>query len=550
MNRYWCFLFGVYLISQLSVAQLMEIRKFYEVGDYINCTERITKKLNDPNTSKDELYLCYHFLSEIKRTNNDFQDALDVQLKSEPFAQSSKRKLHYFNRRGAIFYQWTQTEKSKGDSALYYLNKSMKICKETGNLEFEVNNLNLIATLYTSFLDNPEKSLELFRKGIKIADENNFEDLQIQLNTNITIPLTKLKRFKDVEYHLLKIKPLVDSLNIPIYKLDLHQKLATNYHHLGNYKSEVKTLRREISLTEDLFNNQEHKAILEIEEKYKSQLKDLQNKQLQLEGKRKSRIIYIIIGFLIIAVLFLFLFTRLNKKLTSSNSKLEESVNLNKRIFSILSHDLKQPIISLQSMFFLLDNDLLSSSEKEENMVLIKNYLKTTSLFMDDLMSWSKLELGKSKKYEDSVLVYSLIQRVMDLYKLELLEKELKVDYGNIDKGRKLNMNEMLLFIVLKNTISNAIKYSYPNTVIQLGLSQEKGKNVFLIRNMGKPIPESIKKNMFNTKKSLNRFVRNDSKLGFGLGLSIISKLIDDNNGKIWLEDLKDDNHISIKFYL
>jgi len=252
---------------------------------------------------------------------------------------------------------------------------------------------------------------------------------------------------------------------------------------------------------------------------------------------------------LFLSSLALVLYKRLNYKLKETNDKLNNSVQLNKRIFSILSHDLKQPIVSLESMFFLMDNQMLSKDETLANKKLIQNHLKTTSLFIDDIMTWAKLEIEKTEKLKEEVYVLPILKHIEDLYSLEIGNKELNM-ISNIDKHLFIQKNKMLLFIILKNLIHNAIKFSFTQSTVVINTKKDKNKTIFYVENIGRPIPDSIKNDLFNIDKPLNQFMRNDSQLGFGLGLSIVSKLIYDNSGKIWLVQNDDKNKTTIAFYL
>lgn len=444
-------------------AQKDKINSLYNNSEFEKCTKLITESLKRKESSPNDVYIYYHYLSEIKRTQENFEEAILYRNQSKPYIQNIENKIHYLNRKGAIFYQWTTTDCSQGDSALFYLNKSLELCKIHNNTEFYINNLNLIATLTNRFLNKPYESLKLFNEGLLLAKKHNLYDLIIQLNTNITIPLSELGKYEEAKTHLTNIIPIIDSLNIPIYKLDLHQKLSTINHELQNYKAEAKSLKQEIALTYKMFNSQKAKNIAELELKYQSQLKDLKNKQLINDANQKNIILWVVISILIISIFIVFIFQNLNKRLNKSNTDLNKSVKLNKSIFSILAHDLKQPIVSLEAMIFLLDKNILSPIEQEQNKALIKAHLKTTSLFIDDMMTWSKLEIDKSNQQKELIAPINLVRNIETLYSSDIKEKKIKI---NLIENLVVFGNKMLLFIILKNLIHNAIKFCNEETEI------------------------------------------------------------------------------------
>ncbi|MGB1293869.1 MAG: sensor histidine kinase [Flavobacteriales bacterium] len=469
--------------------------------------------------------------------------------KASVYISTQKEEIQNTNRRGAIFYQWSHFDPSQGDSAFYYLEKSMALSEKYGNTEFYINNLKLIATLWNNNKQNPELSLQLFKKALHEAKILNDIDLLVQINTNITMPLMVLKQYETAIEHLLSIDSFIEKLDIPIYRLNYYQKLSLIYRELKDYENEAKILDKELVFIRAFFNSEKAKNIAELEEKYESHLKDIKNKQLEQEGEQKSTIITIVLIGLFLSSLALVLYKRLNYKLKETNDKLNNSVQLNKRIFSILSHDLKQPIVSLESMFFLMDNQMLSEDETLANKKLIQNHLKTTSLFIDDIMTWAKLEIEKTEKLKEEVYVLPVLKHIEGLYSLEIGNKTLNI-VSNIDKHLFIQKNKMLLFIILKNLIHNAIKFSFTQSTVVINTKKDKNKTIFYVENIGRPIPDYIKNDLFNIDKPLKQFMRNDSQLGFGLGLSIVSKLIYDNSGKIWLEQNDDKNKTTIAFYL
>lgn len=525
------------------------IDSLYLKGDFVTCSKIILKKLETEDLSTQKAYKYYYYLTEIKRTTEDFKEALIYNKKASVYISTQKEEIQNTNRRGAIFYQWSHFDLSQGDSAFYYLEKSMALSEKYGNTEFYINNLNLIATLWNNNKQNPKLSLQLFKRALHEAKILNDIDLLVQINTNITMPLMVLKQYETPIEHLLSIDSFIEKLDIPIYRLNYYQKLSLIYRELKDYKNEAKILDKELVFIRAFFNSEKAKNIAELEEKYESHLKDIKNKQLEQEGEQKSTIITIVLIGLFLSSLALVLYKRLNYKLKETNDKLNNSVQLNKRIFSILSHDLKQPIVSLESMFFLMDNQMLSEDETFANKKLIQNHLKTTSLFIDDIMTWAKLEIEKTEKLKEEVYVLPVLKHIEGLYSLEIGNKTLNI-VSNIDKHLFIQKNKMLLFIILKNLIHNAIKFSFTQSTVVINTKKDKNKTIFYVENIGRPIPDYIKNDLFNIDKPLKQFMRNDSQLGFGLGLSIVSKLIYDNSGKIWLEQNDDKNKTTIAFYL
>lgn len=506
--------------------------------NFKNYSQLLWKKIKSKELSKQEYFINYSLLTEIECNNSNFQEALRLNLISNNYSQTLEDKITSLHKRGRVYYKWTEIDKIKRDSSYYYLNQSLALC-DTLYPKLKIENLKLLSLLN----DSPNESILLLNKALDLAKKNKLENQLIKLSLLMYNSFTKMKNHKRAIDCLLDIKTTVDNLENPIDKLTFYQTLSIGFQNLGDQTQEILSLKKVIELTKVINDLEKATITSKAQTKYEN---EFQSKLNQL--KKKPKIIRVVLGLFLISLLFLLFYRRLNKKLSQLNIKLKKSVELNKEIFSILSHDLKQPIISLEAMFFLMEQDQVSEIENNNNRNIIKNHLKTTSLFLDDIMTWAKLEITKAEQLEEVIKPQKLIDSIIDLYQTEILEKSLIFEYQNL-KNIDFKGNKMLNYIILKNLIHNAIKFSHNNSKITISHNFVKNKHQFSVKNYGQPIPFELREKLFDANKKLKYLVRNDSKLGFGLGLSIVSGLIKDNNGKIWLHPDADESIVKISFY-
>lgn len=136
---------------------------------------------------------------------------------------------------------------------------------------------------------------------------------------------------------------------------------------------------------------------------------------------------------------------------------------------------------------------------------------------MDYLIKYDKVEYEKSK-IDLKIFLAERIEYFQEVAKMKNIEITYKLCEGYI-----ININNKELRRIIDNTISNAIKYSYENTTIDITLFMQDSKCHMSFRDYGMGIQK--------TDKIFSRYYREDrSKGGFGIGLNIVKNIIEKYN--------------------
>lgn len=152
--------------------------------------------------------------------------------------------------------------------------------------------------------------------------------------------------------------------------------------------------------------------------------------------------------------------------------------NLNRdKILSILSHDLRGPIANLVSLTKLFEQEHFSAEELNKVMMIISQDVSHTFDLLETILTWTKSNFNKLETKRKQINLRSLILTVMDLVKGDLKNKKLEIesslssDYIHTDSG--------ILNIVIRNLISNAIKFSLPGGKIKI-YTELHGKEIWI----------------------------------------------------------------------
>jgi two-component system, sensor histidine kinase and response regulator len=222
-----------------------------------------------------------------------------------------------------------------------------------------------------------------------------------------------------------------------------------------------------------------------------------------------------------------------NDQLAVQSARLEETNKIKDKVFSIISHDLNTPIQGLQLLF---EHDESNPEEMIASLVEVlpelKNELRKTSDLFENLLYWAKMQIREAEVVTEQMDVGELASKI----KSSLIDKARKkgVQIENRLSNTKIYGDKYILEIVLRNLVSNAIKFSRDEDKITINGIQEKNAYVLRVTDTGIGMnEESIRK--INSNSFYTSYGTQNEK-GTGLGLIICKDLIEKCSGFINIE--------------
>ncbi len=208
----------------------------------------------------------------------------------------------------------------------------------------------------------------------------------------------------------------------------------------------------------------------------------------------------------------------------------------------IVAHDLREPLRGIGNYSNFLIEDY--SDKLDDKGIKMLNSLQKSSYrlenFIESLLHYSRI--SNQKNVSSLVDINSLIEDILSSLSINIDQKNIKIIFkANFPSIRcqKIKIRE-----VFYNLISNAIRYnSNPEKIIEIGYNTifDKDQNseiyVFFVKDNGIGIDEMHHKIVFNMFKRLHG--KDDFGGGSGAGLAIVKKIIEQHNGKIWIESEK-----------
>jgi signal transduction histidine kinase len=241
------------------------------------------------------------------------------------------------------------------------------------------------------------------------------------------------------------------------------------------------------------------------------------------------------------------LLTQKNLELEAALRKLKESeLNLKQlnatkdKFFSIIGHDLRNPLNALLGF-----SELISGNTRNYTMEEIRKYNKIINdsarnihQLIENLLDWSRSQAGNiefSPRYCDLLTVTSDIQKI---FNIQIDNKNINI-HNNIPGDLKVFADKNLLSTILRNLVSNAIKFTPPGGHITLSANKSDGQVNISIADTGAGMTMEQIDNLFQLDTNLTKTVTSEEK-GTGLGLILCKEFVEIHKGTIRVDSEPD----------
>lgn len=223
-----------------------------------------------------------------------------------------------------------------------------------------------------------------------------------------------------------------------------------------------------------------------------------------------------------------------NLQIEAQNSIMENQKNhllelseIQNKIISIVAHDVRSPVASLRNVINLKKQNDISADEMNEFMDMLSKQLDGTMSLLSNLVEWGGILIKKSAAKWSEIDLFTLIENIFKDLEVAALVKHNKL-VNEVVKGTKVWADENMLKFIIRNLMSNAIKFT-ENGSVSIASSGEKTRTRILIKDTGIGMNEEIRSNLFKANRSSSRKGTKKEE-GSGLGL-ILSKEFAENLG-------------------
>ena len=207
-----------------------------------------------------------------------------------------------------------------------------------------------------------------------------------------------------------------------------------------------------------------------------------------------------------------------------------KSINQNNdRMLSILGHDLRGPIANLtQVSSMALDSDI-SQSDFTDFIRLINAQSIQVLEMLETTLNWAKLNFNSIQQNNVTINIKALITTILEIHKNAYKSKNIAINV-NLDDSHKISSDIEIATVIIRNIISNAIKFTPQNGVITIEFNQNK----LTITDNGIGMTAAMINDIRNNNNTSRRGT--DNELGMGMGLQLALNLAKKINSEITIE--------------
>lgn len=548
---------------------LIEIKR----GNYITGLENSLSAIHifEERNLRDELSSAYNNLAEAYYNTHQVDKALEFNFKAlnvrEQLRDSSGIKTSTKNI--ALLYSMRKEHRK----AIEYYEKVLQLINPEKDQALRGEILPRIGEEYLQFKDY-DKAAEYLVEGLKYNRENkNNDGILRALNSvgNLNLQLNNLKTAQiqlDEAYNIAKSSDEKEEL---LKNYRLHKELDSTQGQFQNaffWQSKYYNLKQELdhlnqpkipintdSLSENSKLNDTVVADLETDNTILENEKQLKNLKL---------ISYGLIAAFLVALSFLLLIylkrksrLKYTKELEEKNEQiqlqneaileqthhLEEINKVKDRLFSIVSHDLKDSISSIKAFLDLLKEDSISKDEFYELIPELSENANNASLLLFNLLNWSKSQMQNLEPNPELFNIQEVFHNKMNLVEQKVEQKRIVI----IDESQRdfIYADKSMVEIVIQNLLTNAVKFSRVGDIITLSNKDVNGKSLICVEDTGVGISKENISKLFQNGTFTTIGTKNEK--GTGLGLTICKELVELNNGRIWVESTI---NVGTKFYV
>jgi signal transduction histidine kinase len=520
------------------------------------------KNINSTATNHDgiavnlnNIGLCFRQKNNYKKAIEYHNLAVENRLRSDNYGGVA----HAYNYIARLY-----KENNYQDSAKKYYNEAINLFKKDIfeiNKDYSYNAIYLAETYidYSSLFLNEEinKSISLLDSAKYIIDIFDLKTAYIKYKLNLLEIFNKQNRNDKFDRHLNNLIKYVHDNRLE-ENLDMIYRTAYNKHKAtNNQDSIIKYLELSRSFRDSLINKLLKGSIIGIEQKIDLEKKsnelekiaeDKALQEIKLAEQNKFILILIISVALLIALVGIYFYLnqfkkKTNKLLIENNEELNRSkeelqkLNTTKdKFFSIIAHDLRNPIGAVKNISEVLVTNYNDFDDKEKREFIEEMAISLSSIskLLENLLTWSRSQRGIIHYNPEDFNLNLLIQNNIKILENWAQDKKVKL-INSVDRSLIIIADTEMVNTVLRNLISNGIKYTQENGYVKISAIRMKDHIEISVQDNGIGIPENIKNELFKAKSFSSRLGTNNEQ-GTGLGLILSKEFVEKHGGIIGVE--------------
>jgi len=444
-----------------------------------------------------------------------------------------------YNNLGMCYSNLQQWEKAES-----FYEIALKLYQLTGNKEFEATAWFNLATVNRNF-QNKEMILQLYQKSKECCLEAGFTTGLVRVYIDIAQYYFENGELELSLHHLQLASLYANSIDAKDFQMKIHNCFCDVYTAKGNYQEALSSHKKYVDLYQSRFLTGKDK-LSEMRLWYEIEKREKENELLQVRNRFQEYVLqtqinrrnYLILFSLLLIVLLAILIgryrfrVRTNKVLNEQKNHLEEANLTKDKFISIIAHDLRNPIMASQSLTDALieNHDKLADNQKRQLLASLQKATHHLQDLLENLLMWALSQSDRIHFFPECQQLKLVAEKAIKQLLYQALNKELIIR-NNIPEQTMVSADINMLLFILRNLISNAIKFSENKTTITLSASETSDEIRVMVEDKGCGMSQEDLGKLFNLNETKN--IGAGKNKGTGLGLALCKDFVRRHGGDI-----------------
>ncbi len=521
---------------------------YYTIGRFDLALEFLTQALNNSINLKDTSGIApaYNNIGNIYLSLQDYNTAISFYKKAEVIHLKYNEQPQLSTVYNNIGESYLKLNKIK--EALKYNQLSLEIARKINDTEGIIASHVNLSEIFIE-IDEFDQAMSHIKEAMRLSTKISDRIIQAQIEIAAGNLYTRMGKYDEAIVSFRKALEYTNKTGFELMVSDIYSGLSNSYSKKGNHERALEYIQKKLVLADTLKYRENINRLnmlrvsFELEQTERdNQLLRQQNIYSELALKRQQTIrnLFIVItAIVLVSLAFLFLLYYSKKKknelLALRNEQIlrqkeeldklyVEQYKLNEiktKFFSIVAHDLKSPFQSLLGFSELLSKEYEHFND-EQRLDALENMYKVTSdtyKLIENLLEWGRIQTGNATVKPKYLNIKDLVNSIVPIFEMSLKNKNLSLSI-DIPPVLMAHADDNMMSAVLRNLISNAIKFSHPETSIRISANQTDDSTRISITDSGIGISSEVIDKLFTFDPKIRRQgTRGESGTGMGLGL-------------------------------
>jgi signal transduction histidine kinase len=483
--------------------------------------------------------------------NGDFNNGLKYYFEALKLAEENDKATTALLQSYIAEIYLTLKDNAKAEEYLKKAVENSLISNDTKSLIWAYSSLGKLEMEKRNFI----QAEKYFKESLSLAEKTDFKLEIIHSLTDLGKYYLTIKRLLEAEEYLKQALVFAKELNSLSDLNVIYGALANLYFDKKNFKEAFEYHKIYKTLSDSLFALSNNQQITELKTKYELKRIENESEQLKHENELQRKIIVsqrtialIISLFAIASIIFIWVLLRSRNKILKTKNELflkheevdiqrkeisqknDELANLNAtkdKYFSIIAHDLRNPIAAFVNISDLLEQDFdrLTDLEKKEIIAQMNISSKNLIMLLENLLTWARISNNKIRLYPEELILSDVIESAITPYLQAAQNKKINIVTA-FSNHFIITSDKFMIQTIVGNLVNNAIKFSNSLSEIVVSLKENKDSYILSVKDQGIGIEESQLRNIFLLGETQSgRGTMGES--GTGLGLVLVKDLVE-----------------------